>query len=321
MNTILIKQPQFTDYVKLKRSDLTKLTIQDKDIFNGYYRLLSCPPSDLSFSMMYTWDFSLNVRWNFINGNLCAFADCEDASVVIGPPLPGIRIADTIETCFDIMRRRNTELGKTGRLGIYSIPEELKHVYESVPGYKLQHQGQDYIYTSDTLINLPGKDLKKKRNLVNFFEKNYNYGVYPYDSSQHKEGCLDLLRRWKEQKSEKISDQIRLKFETECVTAQNTIIFADILGLKGIVVTVDGKIEAFTFGDTLNDNTANILIEKTNLEIKGIAQFIYREFVQRCWSGFEFINSGDDWGIEYLASTKLSYQPIKIARSYSLFEA
>jgi len=320
MDTILIK-PQFLEPVKLKRGDLIKLTVQDADTFRRYYSLLDCPPSDLSFSMMYTWDFSLNIRWSIINDNLCVFADCDDASVVIGPPLPGKKIEDTVAACFDIMRNRNEQLGKTGRMGIYSIPEELKPVYESIPGYKLEFQGQDYIYTSENLINLPGKELKKKRNLVNFFEKNFNYNVCSYNPSEHKEGCLDLLRRWKEKKSEKIDPDIRHKFETECITAQNTVIFADILGLKGIVVTVDGQIEAFTFGDPLSRNTANILIEKTNLEIKGLAQFIYREFVQRCWSGFELINSGDDWGIEYLALTKLSYQPVKIAKSYTLFEA
>ena len=54
------------------------------------------------------------------------------------------------------------------------------------------------------------------------------------------------------------------------------------------------------------------------LKIKGLAPFIFTEFIKKCWSSYKFINAGEDWDVEYLRVTKMSYHPVKIHKSYML---
>ena len=74
--------------------------------------------------------------------------------------------------------------------------------------------------------------------------------------------------------------------------------------------------KAFTFGEPLGASQSSITIEKTDLSVKGLAQFIYSEFCRTCWSGRPLVNVGDDWGLETLAWTKMSYRPVKLLQKY-----
>ena len=59
--------------------------------------------------------------------------------------------------------------------------------------------------------------------------------------------------------------------------------------------------------------------EKTNLDIKGLSVFIYGELL-KIFKG-DFVNAGEDWGIDYLRTIKLSYHPLMIRKSYTLEKA
>ena len=61
---------------------------------------------------------------------------------------------------------------------------------------------------------------------------------------------------------------------------------------------------------------ANIA-EKTSPAVNGSAQFIFREFA-RFWSSYEFMNAQDDFGVDYLKRVKLSYNPVRLLKSYCL---
>src|SRR6185312_11443044 len=101
---------------------------------------------------------------------------------------------------------------------------------------------------------------------------------------------------------------------------------AQTLGMQGMVVYVEEpsrgdivakwSLRAFTFGETLGRQQSSITIEKTDLEVRGLAQFIFSEFCQKCWSHLPLVNVGDDWGLESLAWTKQSYRPVKMLRKF-----
>lgn len=292
---------------------MNRLQISDRDMFNRAYASLEMPLADLSFAMMYVWKQFLDIRWKTINDNLCVFGDFEGNTALWGPPLPGIQLEETVATCFDEMRTEGSEDPR-----ILYIPEEMMKVYMALEGYALSCQNMDYVYASDHLIQLPGRSLKSKRNMANRFQRNNSFSVADYDRSKHMDGCLALLKKWTGQKEGKIDPSVRNKFEAEIMTAEQTIIYAPALDLSGMVVLVDGNVEGFTFGERLTDSMANIVVEKTNLSIKGLAQFIFREFVRRYWANCQYTNTGEDWGVDYLAKTKLSYNPCMTPRNYSL---
>jgi hypothetical protein len=85
------------------------------------------------------------------------------------------------------------------------------------------------------------------------------------------------------------------------------------------VVKVGGRVEAFTLGMRLTDDTAVIQIEIANPGLVGLAQWINREFVRREWLAYPFINREQDVGIAGLRQAKMSYQPERLVRKFNLF--
>ena len=116
-----------------------------------------------------------------------------------------------------------------------------------------------------------------------------------------------------------------IRFTTQCLTipSQHTalgISHADALGLVGRVVWIDGEIRGYTFGYPLNVDTFCILFEVTDLKIKGLAQFIYREFCKELMDTYRWMNAMDDSGLENLKRVKNAYHPIQLIPSYNIIE-
>ncbi len=298
------------------KCDLKNVELSDRPFFERAYRSLGMPLADQDFSMICIWNKIINVRWTAINGNLCAFADFCGRTVLWGPVLGGEKLQETMEACFSVLESFNN--GPEARL--FYLPEELYDVYSRLKGFRLVHQNQDYIYSSQDLIELKGGKYSKKRNLINYFRSSYNPVVEVFEPSRHSKGCLDLLKLWKKQKKESstIGKAIKFQFKTELEIAEETIFLAGKLGLKGIVVIIDGKVQGMTFGSSINRDMCNIIVEKTNHSFRGISEFIFSEFIRRCWSSCRYVNAQEDMDVDYLRSVKLSYHPVKLLKSYSL---
>ena len=118
-----------------------------------------------------------------------------------------------------------------------------------------------------------------------------------------------------------------VKRQKEAVATELALRDADRLGLRGMVVHVDGvgdaadTLRGFTLGEPLTADQSSIVIEKTDLDAKGLAQFIFSEFCRREWSAHPLCNVGDDWGLESLAWTKQSYRPVRLLQKYTLVPA
>ena len=89
------------------------------------------------------------------------------------------------------------------------------------------------------------------------------------------------------------------------------------LGLVGRVVFIDGVLKGYTFGYPLNSESFCVLFEVTDLRIKGLAQFLFKEFCRE-QAAYRWINTMDDSGLENLRRVKLSYRPSKQLLSYNL---
>jgi hypothetical protein len=90
------------------------------------------------------------------------------------------------------------------------------------------------------------------------------------------------------------------------------------LNLKGGVIVLNGVVEAFTFGEKLNEDTAVIHVEKANPDISGIYSAINRDFCRETWSETTYINREEDMGLEGLRKAKESYSPIKMIEKFDV---
>jgi ribosomal protein S18 acetylase RimI-like enzyme len=169
----------------------------------------------------------------------------------------------------------------------------------------------DYIYETRRMIELDGSDLASKRQARNRFTRRYQARTEEF-GPQHVKPCLEVLRRWHHQHDDSIcglSPITRMKRLAEESATADAISFAWSIGLRGMVLYDDQTIVGFTFGEMIGPDMCNILIEKTDREYAGSAQYIYAEFCRQFWSHSRWTNAGDDWEIPSLAYTKTSYHP------------
>ena len=313
---------------------LKPVTLADQALFNARLTALSEPLSDYTFSQIYTWGNSLRICWKEICGHLCVFANGTGDLTLFMPPIGEGDANAALAGAFDVMNAYNSTHGVPHESRAEYVSEEfLRRIDTS--GLVVRPMAQDYLYDSARMIDLAGGDLASKRQLKNRFMRNYEYRVEPYDRAAHLDGCLELLQLWKDiQDANHASDRAlnaikRMKESRACELALES---AAELGMKGLCVYVrnkpgsdyalpqyeDWSLRGFTLGQTIGRDQSCIAIEKTDLNVKGLAQFIFSEFCRTFWADRPYVNVGDDWGLETLAWTKMSYRPVKLLQKYEL---
>ena len=92
----------------------------------------------------------------------------------------------------------------------------------------------------------------------------------------------------------------------------------DALKLKGAIIRIYGKVEAFTNGDLVNPRVAHIFFEKANPNIRGLYQAINRDFLMHEFAETEFVNREEDMGLPGLRQAKMEYNPDHFAEKYDV---
>jgi hypothetical protein len=197
---------------------------------------------------------------------------------------------------------------------IENAQEEDLKFYQSL-GYECVYKGCDYVYQSGRLIGLKGNAFKSQRAGLNYFFKHYRFDYQPF-CLRHKKDCLALYREWMDSRRQKSPDPVYRGMLQDGLVAQKQAIdnYRE-LGLIGRIVRINKRIKGYTFGLPLNKDTFCILFEITDLNFKGISQFIFQRFIQEL-RDYRYINVMDDSGLENLRRVKLSYRPVKLIPSY-----
>ncbi|MCK5082985.1 MAG: DUF2156 domain-containing protein, partial [Candidatus Omnitrophica bacterium] len=139
----------------------------------------------------------------------------------------------------------------------------------------------------------------------------------PYEESMIDE-CLNLYSCWVNARKEKCSEDIYCSMLDENRRVHETVLrYYKRLGLIGRVVTIDGNIKAYTFGFAVNREMFCVLFEVADLNIKGLATYIFRELCRdEAICGYKFINGMDDFGMDNIRQIKMSFNPCALLPSY-----
>ncbi|MEK7759510.1 MAG: phosphatidylglycerol lysyltransferase domain-containing protein, partial [Pseudomonadota bacterium] len=276
--------------------------------------------SDYSFANNVIWLAQASGFYQIIEGCFCLFALNGNGLSMLLPPLGEpmrqqrafricVRIMDAynpspVQARIDFVYHDFLKVLDTDILtGAPLVNGELWHTEVTNP---------DYIYRTKDLIDLKGNSYKTKRNEINQFRRAHpNHALVPF-SRAHESAARALVNTWMQQRLQTIPDgsfeEFVYNLEMERKAIQRVITLYDQLGLEGLSLFIDGKLEGFTFGERLNRDVANVLIEKTNFNIQGAAQYLFREF-SKVFADCTYINVGDDLGFENLRRVKMSYRP------------
>lgn len=282
------------------------ITLADREEYLSY----PCdgPNSKFSFAQGYMWKQTYRLQFcRDIPDAMLFLSQQEGQSPQFVSPL--LKPDADIKVCMEAMRAYAEENGFTFRMG-YVCPTVKERIEAECPQeyrFTLRREDSEYVYRTQALSTLAGKQLHQKRNHVNAFMRKYHYTFRPYRKEDF-EACMALQCSWA---AEKDADDSAA--ETEAIRL--ALSHYDELKLRAGVIELDGAIRAFSIGEKIAD-FAVILIEKADISYNGLFQVINRDTVANLFSDTVLINRCEDMGIEGLRKAKLSYHPFLLLDKY-----
>ncbi|HBR03653.1 MAG TPA: hypothetical protein DD738_13700 [Ruminiclostridium sp.] len=284
------------------------ITLEEQPLFTNIFNAIKPVASELTFPYLFMWRRDYNLSYEVIADHLCLVSQ----SRVFPPyafcpiPLDGKRNDEKlglalkkVEACFD---KRGLPL-LLGRVEERRLPE-LRQVFGKRMEEKFLDAASDYVYEIPKLVGLSGGKLSSKRNHIKQFLRQYGeYEYVPVDESNIHE-CRRILEEWCDRNEEGTHED-----NSERWACNELFKNWSRLPVRGALIKVAGRFEAFTVGELLNPRMAAIRIEKGNSDIHGIYTLINRDFCAHELSGLQYINREEDMGKEGLRKSKLSYNP------------
>lgn len=290
---------------------LKELDISDRGIFEKFLGLEQHRLSVYHFSNIFIWKRLFKIFYTVIDGCLCVFFKDNCGCFMYLPVLGKRKDPGLLKDCFAIMDKLNTnkDISRIENVECQDLP-----IYQK-QSYKYSTKTADYVCKRDDLVLLQGSRFKSKRNLRNYFVKNYDFDFRPF-TTKDTGPCLDLYRRWAQNRRRKFSDRVYQGMLEDSFLCQKQALahFKD-LGLLGYVLKTGDNIAGYTFGFSLSSEIFCVLFEICDLSYKGAPQFIFSEFCRKI-PGYKYINIMDDSGLQNLQAVKLSFHPDELIANF-----
>lgn len=300
--------------------EIKKFTITDIKWLQAYANLRPIYISERQFVNQFIWEEFYDTHYYHNHTFMMCITGLKKGNC---PMMPLCRVEDIPKVFEQLKDHWNNVLHQP--LNMYLIDQTFLEVLGTIPGFAEEFKvvddrdSYDYIYDAEKLRTLSGKAYHKKKNHLNSFLKNYD-GRFEYRTLC----CSDIDEiqafhdRWLDNRDyEDKHNSIR--------SEENGIhrIFnnCDFVECEVGGVYIDNKLEAYSIGSYAPDiRTAFIHIEKANINIPGLYNYINQQFLIHSFPNAELVNREDDLGQEGLRKSKLSYQPIRLEAKYHIYQ-
>jgi len=287
------------------------LAFKDKRIFEKYLKKKPRVLSGYAFENIFVWSPLFDILWLVIDDSLCVFFKNTVGMFMPLPPSgrPDLRVLDKV---FQMMEEtnRNKDISRIENIEAEDVGFFVKN------HFRTYEKDREYIVGQKDIAAYRGGGFRHKRNLANFFTKNYK-SVFRDYREEDREGVMDLYRSWMRERASCHQDPVyRAMLEDGFKAFRVLLTHWPGLDISGKVVECDGKVRAFTSGFELSRRMFCVNFEVADLSFKGLAAFIFSEFAKTLCA-YPEINIMDDSGIEGIRSTKLSFRPVATISSYT----
>lgn len=303
-------------YLAIEGHRLYPVTIETKPVFDRYVRFIETPLSDYTFANNIIWLSQKSGFYQIIEDCFCLFSLNGNCLTMLLPPLgEQANQPRALARCFEIMDGYNP----TPYLSMVEfVYRDFIHspgpdgATDTGNGWLIERHLPDYIYRTEDLIELKGNAYKTKRSEINQFRRAHPDHHMEVLGPQHWGGIRELINTWLRNRLQYLTGDAIADFfytvEQERLAIERALAHYDTLGLTGLALIINGRLEGFTFGERITPDVGNVLVEKTNFAIPGSAQYLFREYA-KTFRDCTFINVGDDLGLENLRRVKMSYRP------------
>jgi len=283
----------------LSLTDFKKVTLEDKPVFDAMYEKYPPVHSDYVFTTMLSWMAYSNYHYAVVDENIVILTKLKN-KIRLRPPLGRNNVELVKQTLALAARIKSDE-----PFGVVSATMK-EWMATTFPQLRfIEHRDYfDYVYRSSDLANLPGSTYGKIRNRLNKFTKKNAYTT-EIISEENMDEVHEFFKRWclwRDCESNEI-----LAHEKKAILYSMSHFFD--LGLSGIVIRVNDRIEALAVYEKMSPDTAVVHYEKGSPYFDGIYKAINRETANILQNDVAFINRQEDMGIPGLRKAKMSYHP------------
>jgi len=291
--------------------DFRPIGLEDRALVQGSLWEYQPDTSELTFTNLFIWRSLYGWRWSTAGQWLLLLQEKEGEEPSLLPPVgPSPRLEVTRLALGWLRTERGVQRPRIERADSRLIQElSAAPELEVIP----EREHFDYVYQTSDLIGLKGGKYHAKRNHISRFLQNQGAGFrFVPIGPQNLALCVEFQERWCEFR--RCDEDMNLREEWTAIR-QGLAEFAA-LEVQGGAILIGEKVEAFTFGELLDAQTAVVHIEKANPEIPGLYAMINQQFCEKYWSGVPFINREQDLGEEGLRKAKLSYHPVRLVEKF-----
>lgn len=258
------------------------------------------------------YNFTNNFVWRNIYGiSICRFKDFYIVKSSKGFFFPAGQgnIRELIKELSDYSTKKGEKLrfvtmDKTSK-------EQLEKEFPGSFVFQTDEDVYDYVYTTESLSTLSGKKLHSKRNYINRFKQlDWSFEQISEDNIDE---CREMSTLWCKLNNCDMNEE---KADEMC-SVENGLDNFKALGLEGLILRVNGKIQAFSYGEKLNSDTFVTHVEKALTEYDGTYPMINYLMANEICKGFKYINREEDMGEENLRKAKRSYRPCFMIEKFS----
>lgn len=288
------------------------ICLEDKEVFERYFHERYYEGSECTFTNFFMWRKPYGLEWAMAHDCLCIKATHRGMSYMLAPFGSENQYVDALNEMKTYFQQQGLPFLLKG------VPRWMKEIMEQLrPGdfaFREDRNNYDYVYNAVDLCELKGRKYHRKRNHIKRFKQEYPDFAYQPITADLVQACIDNELEWCEKRECDEDPSLRCE-KFAVIEALNHF---SALGFSGGAIFIKGKIEAFTFGEALNKDTAVIHVEKGNPDIKGIYSVINQEYCRHNWREMTYINREEDMGIEGLRIAKEGYFPVKMIEKFDV---
>ena len=282
--------------------------IEDKARIDSYFAVHHYEQIGCTFNTLFLWQDAYQTSWAEQDGILFVRAGTGKDTFFMPP------FAKEEENFVHGLAHIHEEYDRLGlpfRLKSASswVTEQIERLVPGKYDFIEDRDNEEYIYRTEDMIRLPGKKLRMKKNHLNGFLRQYADYQYEAITKENLEDAKAGIHDWFLRHGD---------IEEEEQAIKRCFDHWDALGVKGAVIRIYGKVEAFTNGDSINEKMAHIIFEKANPEIRGLYQAINRDFLMHEFADTEFVNREEDLGLPGLREAKMGYHPDHLTEKYDV---
>jgi uncharacterized protein len=291
-----------------------EITIADKGIFDEYFTCNHMNASEFTFTNFFMWRKEHRYQYSILDGSLVLISFPRSGEPYAFFPLAKGKMEEgVLNNILILLQEYFIKLDR--QLVFKKVTEDqvkfLKACKDFLWEVAFDRDHSDYVYKTQDLISLSGKKYDGKRNHINKFKSLYTFAFIEMNSS-HKEECKRIHDEW----CKAIETSNPQDFLSEKNASQELLDHFEELNVKGCLIRVNDRFEAYSIAEQLNTETTVIHIEKGNFLFPGIYQVINQQFCENVWSHTPYINREQDLGIEGLRKAKESYHPEFLVKKY-----